>query len=173
MARAQAVLRDARDVLAVDQDASALDVVEALQQRQQGRLAAARRTDQPDALAGRDAQAEILEHAAAARIGERDVLEDDALAPRHQRHGLGMVAQVVRLQQGGDRLGQPRHVLRDVDQRHREIARGMQHREAQRADQHDVAGAGPPRCHSTIAQASTATVSTMVSAACSRRSLSR
>ena len=48
---AQAVLRDARDVLAVDQDAAALRVVEALQQREQGRFAAAGMADQADALA--------------------------------------------------------------------------------------------------------------------------
>ena len=52
---AQALLGDPRDVLAVDGDAALLDVVEALQQREQGRLAAAGLADQPDALAGLDA----------------------------------------------------------------------------------------------------------------------
>ena len=49
------------DVLAVDQDAAALDVVEALQQGEQGGLAAARLADQPDPLAGLEPQAEIVE----------------------------------------------------------------------------------------------------------------
>ena len=50
-----------------------------------------------------------------------------------------MLAQAMRLQQGGDRLTEARHVLRDIDQRDREVTGGMQHGEAQRTDQHDVA----------------------------------
>ena len=53
---AQAVLRDARDVLPVDQNAAALHVVEALQQREQRRLAAAGMADQADALARPEAE---------------------------------------------------------------------------------------------------------------------
>ena len=49
---AQALLRDARDVLAVDQDAARLHVVETLQQREQRRLAAAGTADEADPLAG-------------------------------------------------------------------------------------------------------------------------
>ena len=79
---AQAVLRDARDVLAVDQDAPALHVVEALQQREQRRFAGARLADQADALAGLDAQTEIVEHLPSAGIMERDMLERDAGATR-------------------------------------------------------------------------------------------
>ena len=51
-----------------------------------------------------------------------------------------MVAQFVRKQQRGDRFGQPGDMLGDIDQRHREIARGVQNRKPERADQHDVAG---------------------------------
>ena len=43
------------------------------------------------------------------------------------------------------RFGEPRHVLGDVDQRHGEIARRAEHREAERADQHDVARRRPSR----------------------------
>ena len=53
-----------------------------------------------------------------------------------------MVAQLVRHQQRRQRLRQPRHVLGDVDQRHREIARRVQHRQPERAGEHDVAGGG-------------------------------
>ena len=60
----------------------------------------------------------------------------------HQRLGLRVVAQLVRLQQGRDRLGQPGDMLGDVDQRDREIARRVQDGKAERADQHDVAGGG-------------------------------
>ena len=48
----------------------------------------------------------------------------------------------MRQQQRRDRLRQARDMLGDVDQRHREIARGTQDREAERADQHHVAGGG-------------------------------
>ena len=60
----------------------------------------------------------------------------------HQRLGLRMIAQFVRQQQRRDRFRQPRDMLGDVDQRHREIARGAQNGKAERADQHDVAGGG-------------------------------
>ena len=59
MASPQAFLRHARDVLSVDQDAAALQVVEALQQREQRRLAAARPADQADALARFERQVEV------------------------------------------------------------------------------------------------------------------
>ena len=50
----QAVLRDVGDVLAVDQDAAGLQVVEAQQQVDERRLAGARAADQADLLARRD-----------------------------------------------------------------------------------------------------------------------
>ena len=52
--RAQAVLRDAGDVLAVDQDAAALQVVEAQQQVDERRLAGARAADEAHLLASAD-----------------------------------------------------------------------------------------------------------------------
>ena len=118
-------------------------VVEPLQQREQRRLAAAGLADQPDALARLDPQAEIVEQPFAARIAERDVLQLDAGAEAEQRRGLRMVAQIVRHQQGRERFGQPRQMLRDVDQRHRKVARRVQHRQAERAGEHDVAGRDP------------------------------
>ena len=51
-----------------------------------------------------------------------------------------MVAQIVRHQQCGQRLRKAGDMLGDVDQRDREIARGVQHRKRQRADQDHVAG---------------------------------
>ena len=57
---AQTVLRHARDILAVEQDAAVLRIVEALQQREQGRFAAAGMADQADALARPEVQAEIV-----------------------------------------------------------------------------------------------------------------
>ena len=72
---AQALLRDARDILPVDQDAAGLHVVEALQQGEQRRLAAAGMTDQPDALARLKLQVEVLEDLLPVAVAERDVLE--------------------------------------------------------------------------------------------------
>ena len=84
---AQALLGHQRDVLAVDQDAAGLEIVEALQQGEDGRFAAARFADQPDALAGLDAQVEVLEDLGAAGIGEADILEDDAALARRRTAG--------------------------------------------------------------------------------------
>ena len=119
-----------------------LDVVEPLQQHEQAGLAAAGLPDQPDPLARLQTQAEAFEHLQPAGIAERDVVEGDRGTALDQRLGLGMIAQLVRQQQRRDRFGQPRDMLGDIDQRHREIARGIQDREAERADQHDVAGGG-------------------------------
>src|SRR2546427_894613 len=58
---AQALLGDPRNVLAAEQNAPPLQVVETLQQHEQGRLAAARLGDETDALAGLETQAEIAE----------------------------------------------------------------------------------------------------------------
>ena len=77
-----------------------------------------------------------------AGITERDVVEGDRRAALDQRFGFRMVAQFVRKQQRGNRFGQPGDMLGDIDQRHREIARGTQNGKSQRADQHDVAGGG-------------------------------
>ena len=83
-----------------------LHVVEPLQQREQGGLSAAGLADQPDPLARLEAEAELVEHLHAAGIAERDVVEGDRRAALDQRLGFRMVAQFVRKQQRGDRLGQ-------------------------------------------------------------------
>ena len=57
---AQTALRDVGDVLAIDDDAAGLQVVEALDQLDEGRLARAGGTDQGDALA-RDNAVQMLE----------------------------------------------------------------------------------------------------------------
>ena len=94
----------------------------------------------PTRSPGRKLQVEVLENLLAVAVAEIDMLELHAGAAAHQRLGLRMVAQLVRHQQRRHRLRQPRDVLRDVDQRHREVARRVQHRERQRAGEHDVAG---------------------------------
>ena len=125
---AQAFLRDAGDVLTVDQNAAVLHVVETLQQREQSRFTAAGRANEADAFARHEAQVQVLENLLAVAVAEIDVLEPDAGAAPDQRRRLRMIAQLVRHQQRRQRLRQARDMLRDVDERHREIARGVQHR---------------------------------------------
>src|SRR5262249_723073 len=52
----KALLSDPDDVLSVEQNLSTLHIVEALQQREQGRLAAAGMADQADAFAGHNVE---------------------------------------------------------------------------------------------------------------------
>ena len=137
---AQALLRHLGDVLPVDGDAALVGIVEALQQREQRGLAAAGLTDQADALAGLEAQAEPLEDLLAAGIAEGDIVERNRGAALYQRLGRGVIAQLVRHQQRCDGFGQPRDVLGDIDQGDREITGGTEDREAERADQDDVTG---------------------------------
>jgi len=92
-------------------------------------------------LAGADAQVEIIEDAVPVRIFEKDILEVHAGASLRQGGGRRVVAQLVRDEQRGQRLRQPRHVLGHIDQRDREIAGGVQHRKPEGADQHHVARA--------------------------------
>ena len=137
---AQALLGDAGDILAVDQDTAVLHVVEPLQQREQRRLAAAGMADETDALARHEAEIEILEDLLAVGVAEIDMLELDAGAAANERRRLGVIAQLMRHQQRRQRFRQARDMLGDVDQRHGEVARRVQHRYAERAGEHDVAG---------------------------------
>src|SRR5262249_52737597 len=135
---AQALLRDPGDVLAAEQNAPALQVVETLQQDEQGRLATTRLPDQAGALAGLDPQAEIGEHSAPVRISKVDTLEYDRRARAHQRGRLRMIAQAVRNEKRGERLREARQMLGDVHQRHRQIPRRVQDGKTQRANQDHV-----------------------------------
>ena len=171
---AQALLGDARDVLAVDQDPAAIDVVEALQQRQHRRLAAARRPDQAGALARLDAQAEILEDLAAAGIGEGDVRERDPLAPSTPaawpRGARGASCGCSRVAIASESRAMCCVTSTSATARSRVACRMVKPSVQTRTTSPALAW---PRCQSRIAQASTATVSTIVMTACSRRSFSR
>ena len=140
--RAQALLGDQGNVLAVDQDAAALHVIEPLQQREQARFAAAGGPHQAHALAAPQREAEILEDLAAVRVFESDVFERDAGTLADQWRRLRVVAQLVRDQQRRERFRKAGHVLGHIDQSHREVPGGMQDRQAQRADQHHLSGRG-------------------------------
>src|SRR5215467_12773300 len=74
-----------RDVLPVDQDAAGLNVVEALQEREHGRLSGSRGTDQTDPFARHEAQIQVSEYVLALAVAELDVLELDAGAAPDQR----------------------------------------------------------------------------------------
>ena len=73
-------------------------------------------------------------------MAERHVVERHARTGPAQRHRLGVIAQLVRHQQRFERFGKARQMLDHVDQRDREIARRMQHRETERAGEHHIAG---------------------------------
>src|SRR5207244_11407405 len=68
----QALLRHPGNVLAANQDAPPMHIVEALQQREERRFSAARLPDKSHALARLDAQAKIREHLTATGITECD-----------------------------------------------------------------------------------------------------
>ena len=74
---AQRGLRHVANVLAVDQDAAAGDVVEAEQQPRNRRLAGAGRPDDGDGVPGGDVEAQALEDRPLRFIGKRDILEAD------------------------------------------------------------------------------------------------
>ena len=63
------------DVAAVDPDATRSRIVEAWNQADDRRLAAAGRSDHADELAARDREADVTQHADLRLVGERDVLE--------------------------------------------------------------------------------------------------
>ena len=114
------------DVLPIDGDTALFDIVEPLQQREETRLATSGMADQSDTFSRLQPKTEVFEHLQPAGVSEGNIVECDCRPPLHQRLGLGMVAEFVRHQQCRDRLRQTRDMLRNVDQSHREIARGMQ-----------------------------------------------
>ena len=145
-----------RDVVAVDQDAALLHVVETLQQREHGRLAAAGLADQADALAGPDAQVEI----ARTPVGRRDRRNRhgrNATAPRAAASGaaLGLVLNLMRRQRasraprraapyaGSYRPARPRDRGSHAECRSPSVLTST-----------TSPVVAPPRCHSSIAQAS-------------------
>ena len=97
----QAVLADAGDVLPVDQDSSALEVVQAQEQRRDGGLAGAAGAHEPDLLAGPDGEVEIIDDAVVAPVMERHVFESHLSLASPQRWAAGHVDDAVR---PGDRL---------------------------------------------------------------------
>src|SRR4051812_40725128 len=95
---AQALLRYPGHVLAVDEDAARLDIVEAQEQVDERRLAGTRATDQADALSGLYLQRQIVQHRRRilAPIAERHVLEAHLAARNFERPGAFAIHAAVR-----------------------------------------------------------------------------
>ncbi len=96
---AQARLGHRTNILAVDFDRAALDVVEAEQQARDGRLAGARGTDDGYRLAGRDVEGNPLEDGAVGIVGKDDILERDGAVDNGEVAGVGGVEDFLRLVQ--------------------------------------------------------------------------
>ena len=114
---AQAVLRRQRDVLPIDQDAAALDVVQTKQQVDQRRLARARAPDQPDLLARRDVQREVVDHAAGLAVVKAHVLEPDRASRGRQRARVVAVLQRARPRYGAHAFLHLSDVVENADRR--------------------------------------------------------
>ena len=121
--RAQRFLRDAGDVLAVDQDAAFLDVEEAQQQVDRRRLAGAGAADQADLLARLHGEVEAVEHRISAlpvaghdlaAVAETQVLEHDLATRDLELRRLRRVGEPDRLRDRHHAFLHDADVLEDV-----------------------------------------------------------
>src|SRR5262249_2303196 len=104
--RAQALLGDGGDVLAVDKDAAVFEIEETQQHIDQRRLAGAGTVDQADLFARPHGQGQAVDDSALAAVAEAHVLESDLAARDLKRRGIGPIGQ-------GDRPGDGHHALLD------------------------------------------------------------
>ncbi len=89
---AQRMLRRISNILTVDQDSPAGDIVKPLHQLDEGGLAGAGAADQADAFAGADVHRQlVIQRDAMTAVMERDVLEHDAPALDVNRPRIGRV----------------------------------------------------------------------------------
>ena len=117
----QAGAREIADVVTVEADGAAVDVVEAHEQVDEGRLAAAGWADDRDALAGSHVEIEIADERAFGRVGKAHVLDIDQSCRIGQDNRIRLVGQDLVLGQQveeaggtGDRVLQLRDDLGDV-----------------------------------------------------------
>ena len=116
---AQALLGHRGDVLAIDEDAPALQVVQAQQQADQGRLAGAGGAHQADLLAGAHLEVEPADHPAGLAVVEVDVLETHRASADPQGLGVRAVEHLARLDDGAHAVLHGADVLEDaVDHPH-------------------------------------------------------
>ncbi len=117
---AKAVLGHVGDVLAIDEHAAGLDVVEAQQQVHERGLARTGASDEADALAGPYGQVQVVDHRASRLVAEGHALERH-LAARHRQgtgvrcvhHGAGAGEGVDAVLDGADALEQRGHFPHD------------------------------------------------------------
>src|SRR4029453_11589181 len=169
-AGAQALLPHARNILAGDENAPALQVVETLQQDEESRFAATRRPDQAYALTRFDAQAEVAEHSAPVGGTEVDVLElarrtsDVASGWSRRRCGIRSVASA------SERRARCWVTSTSATARSR-VACRIERPSVQTNTTSPAVAA--PFCQSTMAHANRAMMRTTVTTAWNRRSFSR
>ena len=112
--RAYARLLDLAEVLAVDQDAAVRDVIEAVEQAGDGRLAGAARPDDGERIPRRNGKGNVLEHRAPSIVSERDVVEDDAATADREAPCAGNIGDFRALVQKLEHLLHVRQRLADL-----------------------------------------------------------
>src|SRR5262249_9852306 len=85
---AQRLLRHLRNILPVDENAAAFEVEEAQQEIDDGRLAGARASNQPDLLARPQRERKALQHTRLTAVAETNVLERDLAFVDGERLGV-------------------------------------------------------------------------------------
>ena len=142
---AQALLRHLGDVLLVDKHMAAVGIVEPLQQGQHRRFARARAPDQAELLPGPHMETEILQDPLAIRIAEADIDEGDRPAQVDERLGAWHILHFMGRAQHPHRLAQLGEMAQQLHHRHGEVARGMQHGEAEGRGQDHIPGGDAAR----------------------------
>ena len=150
----QAGLGHLADVLAIDGDATGVDVVEAEQQPRQGALACPARADDRHLLARRNFETQLLQDRPGFVISETDIFEADGCALHQQFGGTRQIGdfalaleQAEHLVEVGQALldlavNDAQEIQRDIELDHE----GVDHHQiAQAHGARDHAGGGPPQ----------------------------
>src|SRR5262245_5798895 len=101
--------------------------------------------DQTDFLAGFDMEIEVGKDLLPVGITEADIAQCDASGIPFEGLCVAEIAKIVGDQERSQRLGKASHMLGHIDERHSEIAGGMQYGKTERADKYDLA-----RCHEPL-----------------------
>ncbi len=142
---AQAFLRHLGDVLAVDQDMPALEVVEAQEEIDDGRLAGARRPDQADLFTRPDGEGKVVDRGRRLAIAKGDVVEADFAVVDNERLGRRRIGDAVRAGNGVDAVVDRADVLEQAGHLEHDPARHVDHALGQGADEGNGAdGDGRP-----------------------------
>jgi len=134
----QAFLGDMRNILTIDRDASLRKVVVALQERKQGGFSSARGADETSASPCCYVKIEVLEYLPSATIVEADILESDGSFARRQSSRARLIVYLMGDKKRREGFGKSRHVLGDINERHGEVASGVEDGEAECCDQDNI-----------------------------------